>query len=277
MAAAKSRNLRADALLAERGLAASRSAAAERVRAGQVRLGRDGPAVEKPSQMLPADAELIVDPGAEFVSRGGVKLANALDALQVEVAGRDCLDVGASTGGFTDCLLKRGAGRVIALDVGYGQLDWRLRQDPRVTVIERRNARELAPGELPFEPDLVTADVSFISLAKLLGPITAAASPAFELLALVKPQFELGPERVGKGGVVRERGERLDALRAVAAAATDAGLSGPGLRLVRAARPEGQPRDLHLVRAGSRRGRAAGHRARPGAGRGVRGAMEAPE
>ena len=225
MAAAKSRNLRADALLAERGLAASRSAAAERVRAGQVRLGRDGPAVEKPSQMLPADAELIVDPGAEFVSRGGVKLANALDALQVEVAGRDCLDVGASTGGFTDCLLKRGAGRVIALDVGYGQLDWRLRQDPRVTVIERRNARELAPGELPFEPDLVTADVSFISLAKLLGPITAAASPAFELLALVKPQFELGPERVGKGGVVREQGERLDALRAVAAAATDAGLA----------------------------------------------------
>ena len=214
MAAAKSRNLRADALLAERGLAASRSAAAARVRAGQVRLGRDGPAVEKPSQMLPADAELIVDPGAEFVSRGGVKLANALDALQVDVAGRDCLDVGASTGGFTDCLLKRGAGRVIALDVGYGQLDWRLRQDPRVTVIERRNARELAPGELPFEPDLVTADVSFISLASCwadhrgrLARVRAAGTGQAPVRA--------GPRagRQGRGGQGTRRAPRRAACR----------------------------------------------------------------
>ena len=224
MAAGKTRNRRADALLAERGLAASRSAAAASVRAGLVRVGRDGPAVEKPGQLLPSDAELIVDRGAEFASRGGIKLANALDALPIEVAGRDCLDVGASTGGFTDCLLQRGAERVIALDVGYGQLDWRLRQDPRVTVMERTNARDLMRGNLPFEPSLVTADVSFISLAKLLGPIADAAAPRFKLLALVKPQFELGPGRVGKGGVVREASDRRDALRAVAVAAGEAGL-----------------------------------------------------
>jgi 23S rRNA (cytidine1920-2'-O)/16S rRNA (cytidine1409-2'-O)-methyltransferase len=224
MAASKTRR-RADALLAERGLAASRSAAAATVRAGRVRVGRDGPSVEKPGQLLPEDAELIVDPGAEFVSRGGVKLANALDALPIEVAGRDCLDVGASTGGFTDCLLKQGAARVIALDVGYGQLDWRLRQDPRVTVVERSNARELKPGALPFEPSLVTADVSFISLAKLLDPIASVAALEFDLLAMVKPQFELGPDRVGKGGVVRERDDRVEALRAVAAVATGAGLA----------------------------------------------------
>jgi 23S rRNA (cytidine1920-2'-O)/16S rRNA (cytidine1409-2'-O)-methyltransferase len=224
MAASKTRR-RADALLAERGLAPSRSAAAASVRAGRVRIGADGPTVEKPSQQLEADAELIVQGGADFASRGGVKLASALDALPVAVEGRDCLDVGASTGGFTDCLLQRGAGRVIALDVGYGQLDWKLRNDERVTVMERVNARELAPGDLPFEPGLVTADVSFISLAKLLGPIAAAAPrPDLDLLAMVKPQFELGPERVGKGGVVREAADRRDALRAVAAAAGDAGL-----------------------------------------------------
>ena len=226
MADAARRNRRADTLLAERGLAASRSAAAASVRAGLVRVGRDGPAVEKPSELLPADADLIVDSGAEFVSRGGVKLANALDALPVEVQGRDCLDVGASTGGFTDCLLKRGAARVIALDVGYGQLAWSLRSDPRVSVMERVNARELGPRDLPFEPGLVTVDVSFISLAKLLGAIAASVpGSGLDLLAMVKPQFELGPERVGKGGVVREADDRRDALRAVAAAAAEAGLA----------------------------------------------------
>ncbi|MBM3668334.1 MAG: TlyA family RNA methyltransferase, partial [Actinobacteria bacterium] len=218
MAASKTRR-RADALLAERGLVPSRSAAAASIRAGMVRLGGDGPSVQKPGQLLPADAELIVAAGAEFVSRGGVKLANALEALPVPVRGRDCLDVGASTGGFTDCLLQRGAARVIALDVGYGQLDWRLRQDPRVIVLERRNARELGPGDLPFPPELATVDVSFISLAKLLGPIAAVAAERLDLLAMVKPQFELGPERVGRGGVVRDAADRRDALRGVAAAA----------------------------------------------------------
>jgi len=220
---------RADTLLAERGLAASRSAAAASVRAGRVRLGRDGPEVSKPSELLPEDAELVVKEGEEFVSRGGTKLANALRELSVEVEGRLCLDVGASTGGFTDCLLQRGATAVIALDVGYGQLDWRLRQDSRVLVMERINARHLGDSSLPFQPDLVTVDVSFISLGKLLGPIARTAAPEFDLLALVKPQFELGPERVGKGGVVREAGDRRDAIRRVAAAADREGLVLRGL------------------------------------------------
>jgi 23S rRNA (cytidine1920-2'-O)/16S rRNA (cytidine1409-2'-O)-methyltransferase len=227
MGAAKFRRVsrrRADTLLAERGLAASRSAAAASVRAGQVRLGRDGPEVSKPSQLLPEDAELVVEQGREFVSRGGIKLANALRALPVEVEGRRCLDVGASTGGFTDCLLRAGAEAVVALDVGYGQLDWRLRQDPRVVVMERVNARNLSPADLPWRPGLVTVDVSFISLAKLLGAIVAVAADDLDLLALVKPQFELGPERVGSGGVVRDAEARRDALRAVADSAGGAGL-----------------------------------------------------
>src|SRR5688500_1152058 len=210
---------RADTLLAERGLSPSRSAAAQSVRAGHVRMGADGPRVAKPSELLPEDAELILEGAREFVSRGGVKLENALRALPVEVEGRRCLDVGASTGGFTDCLLRRGAASVIALDVGYGQLDWSLREDWRVMVMERSNARALGPGALPYEPELVTADVSFISLAKLLAPIASVATSDFDLLALVKPQFELGPERVGKGGVVREADARRDALRSVAEAA----------------------------------------------------------
>jgi 23S rRNA (cytidine1920-2'-O)/16S rRNA (cytidine1409-2'-O)-methyltransferase len=215
---------RADTLLAERGLAASRSAAAASVRAGQVRLGRDGPEVSKPSQLLPEDAELVVEKGREFVSRGGTKLANALRALPVEIEGRRCLDVGASTGGFTDCLLRAGAEAVVALDVGYGQLDWHLRQDPRVIVMERANARNLSPDDLPWRPGLVTVDVSFISLAKLLGAIVAVAADDLDLLALEKPQFELGPERVGSGGVVRDAEARRDALRAVADSAGGVGL-----------------------------------------------------
>jgi 23S rRNA (cytidine1920-2'-O)/16S rRNA (cytidine1409-2'-O)-methyltransferase len=230
MVAGKSRSRqRADALLTERGLAGSRTSAAASIRAGRVRLGDDGPAVEKPSQLLPPDANLVIEAGAEFVSRGGVKLANALDALGLDPSGRDCLDVGASTGGFTDCLLQRGAARVIALDVGYGQLDWRLRNDGRVVVMERVNAREIEPGDLPFAPGLVTVDVSFISLAKVIAPVAAAAGEELDLLAMVKPQFELGPERVGKGGVVRGAEDRRDALRSVAVAARAAGLAVRGL------------------------------------------------
>jgi 23S rRNA (cytidine1920-2'-O)/16S rRNA (cytidine1409-2'-O)-methyltransferase len=226
---------RADTLLAERGLAASRSAAAASVRAGRVRLGRDGPEVSKPGQLLPEDAELVVDQGRDFVSRGGIKLANALAALPVEVEGRRCLDIGASTGGFTDCLLRAGAEAVVAVDVGYGQLDWRLRQDPRVVVMERVNARNLTPDELPWRPALITVDVSFISLAKLLGPIVSLAADDFDLLALVKPQFELGPAQVGSGGVVREAEARRDALRAVAKSAAGVGL------VVRGFAPSGLP------------------------------------
>lgn len=220
---------RIDVLLAERGLAGSRTAAAESVRAGRVRIGADGPFAVKPGQLVAEEVELLLDEPRRYVSRGGVKLENALDALGIDPEGRDCLDVGASTGGFTDCLLKRGASRVIALDVARGQLDWRLRNHPRVTVIERRNARDLDPGELPFEVDLVTADVSFISLAKLMPALAACIPPGGELLALVKPQFELGRERVGKGGVVRDPDARRDAVRGAAAAAHAAGLVVRGL------------------------------------------------
>ncbi len=159
---------RIDVLLAERGLAGSRTSAAASVRAGRVRIGTDGPFATKPGQLVAADADLILSEPQRYVSRGGIKLENALAAFAVEVEGRRCLDVGASTGGFTDCLLQHGAEAVIALDVAHGQLDWGLRNDQRVTVIERLNARELDPGELPFEPSLATIDVSFISLAKVL-------------------------------------------------------------------------------------------------------------
>jgi len=215
---------RADTLLAERGLAPSRTAAAASVRAGRVRLGADGATIDKPSELVPEDAELVVEPGEEFVSRGGIKLRNALDELGVQVEGRRCLDVGASTGGFTDCLLQRGATLVLAVDVGYGQLDWRLRQDSRVLVMERLNARHLGESHLPFRPELITVDVSFISLAKLLPSIVPCAAEEFDLLGLVKPQFELEKERVGKGGVVREAADRRDAIRRVAEAARAEGL-----------------------------------------------------
>ncbi len=220
---------RADTLLAERGLAPSRTAAAASVRAGRVRLGKDGSTVEKPSELIPEDAELLVDQGQEFVSRGGIKLENALTELEVAVDGRLCLDVGASTGGFTDCLLQRGAKLVLAVDVGYGQLDWRLRQDSRVLLMERLNARYLGDLSLPFRPELITVDVSFISLAKLLPSIVATAADEFDLVGLVKPQFELGREKVGKGGVVRDAGDRRDAIRAVAEAAQAEGLVVRGL------------------------------------------------
>ena len=215
---------RADTLLAERGLAASRTAAAATVRAGRVRLGKDGSTVEKPSELVPEDAELVVDDSQEFVSRGGIKLENALTELGVDVDGRLCLDVGASTGGFTDCLLQRGAKMVIAVDVGYGQLDWRLRQDSRVLVMERLNARHLGDSSLPFRPELITVDVSFISLAMLIPSIVATAASEFDLLGLVKPQFELAKEKVGKGGVVRDAADRRDAIRRVAEAAQTQGL-----------------------------------------------------
>jgi len=215
---------RLDSLLAERGLAGSRTSAAASVRAGRVRIGRDGPLAVKPGQLVAAETELVVSEPPAYVSRGGTKLANALAALSVETQGRDCLDVGASTGGFTDCLLKHGAARVIALDVGHGQLDWGLRNDPRVEVMERTNAREMRPTELSFVPTLATIDVSFISLSLVLPAVVAGLAARADVLALVKPQFELGPDRVGKGGVVRSADDRRDALASAARAATAAGL-----------------------------------------------------
>jgi 23S rRNA (cytidine1920-2'-O)/16S rRNA (cytidine1409-2'-O)-methyltransferase len=214
---------RIDAVLADRGLFPSRSAAAGAVRAGEVRIGQDGPVALRPSQLVEPDANLIVDEGPRYVSRGGTKLENALDALGVDVTGRDCLDVGASTGGFTDCLLQRGAARVTATDVAYGQLDVRMRQDPRVHVVERLNAREMQPADLPFVPSLATVDVSFISLTKVLPAVVRCLEPGGEVLAMVKPQFELGRERVGRG-VVRGAADRREAILAVAVAARDLGL-----------------------------------------------------
>src|SRR3954454_8485549 len=215
--------VRLDQLLAQRGLFASRSRAAASVMAGEVRLGAHGERAGKPGPMVAEDVEVHVDAAPAYVSRGGVKLANALEATGVAPAGRLCLDAGASTGGFTDCLLQRGAAQVAAVDVAYGELHWSLRTDDRVTVLERLNARALQAGDLPFAPDLVVADLSFISLTKVLPALLACAAPRFDGLLMVKPQFEVGRERVGKGGVVREPGDRRDALVAVAGAAAAQG------------------------------------------------------
>jgi 23S rRNA (cytidine1920-2'-O)/16S rRNA (cytidine1409-2'-O)-methyltransferase len=214
---------RLDALMAERGLFESRSRAAAAVMAGAVRIG--GAPARKPGQMVREDEEITVERGPDYVSRGGIKLANALDAFGIDVDGRDALDVGASTGGFTDVLLQRGAAAVVALDVAYGELHWRLRQDPRVTVLERMNARSLEPGALPYRPDLIVADVSFISLTKVLPAVLGAAADRFDCLAMVKPQFEAGRERVGKGGVVRDPETRVETLVDVAESARADGWS----------------------------------------------------
>jgi 23S rRNA (cytidine1920-2'-O)/16S rRNA (cytidine1409-2'-O)-methyltransferase len=204
---------RLDVLLVERGLAESRSQAQALVMAGLV------PGHAKAGEQVDEGVELTVDQPPRFVSRGGDKLEHALDVFEVDVRGRDCLDVGASTGGFTDVLLQRGAARVIALDVGHGQLHPRIRNDERVTVLERRNVRELE--SLPFAPDLVTCDVSFISVRTALPAALHLAEPGWEALVLVKPQFEAGREEVGKGGVVRDREVHRRVLRDVAAAALD--------------------------------------------------------
>jgi 23S rRNA (cytidine1920-2'-O)/16S rRNA (cytidine1409-2'-O)-methyltransferase len=219
---------RLDVLLVERGLAESRSQAQALVLAGLV------PGHDKPGEQLSEDAELEVQRPPPFVSRGGEKLRNALDALAVEVAGRDCADVGASTGGFTDCLLQAGAARVVAIDVGYGQLHPRLRSDPRVTVLERVNARTLTA--LPFAPELIVCDVSFISVTKALPPVLRLAAPGWEALVLVKPQFEAGRSEVAKG-VVRDPAVQRNVIESVIEAArawdgmtvgvVDSGLPGP--------------------------------------------------
>ncbi|MFW6051942.1 MAG: TlyA family RNA methyltransferase [Myxococcota bacterium] len=226
---------RADQLLVARGLAADAKEAAARILAGEVFTGERR--VEKAGERLDAEAPLALRGKSHpYVSRGGAKLEGALDALGVEVGGKVAADFGASTGGFTDCLLQRGAARVYAIDVGYGQLHPRLRSDPRVVVMERTNARYLRAGDLPHEMDLVVIDASFIGLDKLLPAARAVLAPGGAVLALVKPQFELPPGEV-PGGVVRDEGARLRAVQAVEAAAvrrgfrvlgrTDAPIAGP--------------------------------------------------
>jgi 23S rRNA (cytidine1920-2'-O)/16S rRNA (cytidine1409-2'-O)-methyltransferase len=242
---------RLDVLLVERGLADSRAEAQALVLAGRVR------GHQKPGAQVDDAVELDVERPARFVSRGGEKLANALDAFRIDPAGRDCLDVGASTGGFTDVLLQRGARRVIALDVGYGQLALGLRGDPRVIVLERTNARSLL--ELPFAPSLIACDVSFISVRKVLPAVLSLAEPGWEALVLVKPQFEAGRADVPRGGVVRDADVHRRVVHEVAQAGTaweaepagvvDSGLPGPKgnreffLHLVHRERPE-LPDDL---------------------------------
>ena len=226
---------RLDVALVERGLFASRARAQAAVMAGLVRV--DGRPVDKPGAGVPPGAALEVEASDAYVSRGGVKLANALDALGLDVEGACAIDLGASTGGFTDCLLQRGARRVIALDVGYGQLSWRLRQDERVHVMERTNARELRPEMLPWAPDLATCDLSFISIGTVWGAVRRCLAPGWRAMVMVKPQFEVGRERVGSGGVVRDPAAREDAVRGVIAAieadggrvlgTADSGLPGP--------------------------------------------------
>jgi 23S rRNA (cytidine1920-2'-O)/16S rRNA (cytidine1409-2'-O)-methyltransferase len=227
---------RADAALVDAGLFPSREQKAA-ILAGSVRMG--GMPVAKAGQPVGPDAVFEVAEGPRYVSRGGLKLSGALDAFCMDVAGARAVDVGASTGGFTDCLLQHGAASVTAVDVGYGQLAWQLRTDPRVTVLERTNIRNV-DGELAGAPfGLAVIDVSFVGLAKVLPAVAALLEPTAEMLALVKPQFEAGKARVGKRGVVRDPAVHADVLRQVGAAASDLGWITRGLTWSPLAGPEG--------------------------------------
>ncbi len=243
---------RLDTVLTERGFFPSRTVAARAIRAGQVKLGKDGPVALRPSQDVAPGQEIEILEVKRFVSRGGIKLANALDRLELDVTGLECLDVGASTGGFTDCLLQRGAAHVISLDVAYGQIDDSIRRHEQVTVIERLNARDLIPADLGYRPGLAVIDVSFISLTKVLEPVVEATAPDAEILAMVKPQFELGRRRVGRGGVVRKPEDRREAVTGVADFARDLGLSLLGVAPTGLPGPKGNLETfVHLGRSGA--------------------------
>jgi 23S rRNA (cytidine1920-2'-O)/16S rRNA (cytidine1409-2'-O)-methyltransferase len=218
--------IRLDQLLVDRGLTASRERARALILAGQVLV--DGAPVTKAGTMIDeARTVTLSAPDHPYASRGGLKLAHALDTFHISIAGRECLDIGASTGGFTDVLLQRGAARVVALDVGHGQLDWRLRNDPRVVVIERFNARRLSPADLPGPVDVVTIDVSFISLRQILPAVATVLRPGADIVALVKPQFEAGRGEVNKG-IIRDPAVHARVLEEVAAAAGEVGLTPRG-------------------------------------------------
>ena len=224
---------RLDAELVRRGLAPSRQRAQGLIAEGRVTI--HGMPAGKPATQVDPDTPIAVSAGSEpdWASRGAHKLLGALDHFApmglAQPAGRVCLDAGASTGGFTDVLLARGASRVIAVDVGYGQLIWRLQQDPRVTVLDRTNIRHLAPEDLPVRPDLIVADLSFISLATVLPALTVLVQPDGDLLLMVKPQFEVGRERLGSGGVVRDPELRGEAIRTVCDAASGLGWGTAGV------------------------------------------------
>jgi 23S rRNA (cytidine1920-2'-O)/16S rRNA (cytidine1409-2'-O)-methyltransferase len=243
---------RLDAELVRRGLARSREHAAELIAAGRVEVG--GVVAVKPATGVPAGASIRVrvddeDPG--YVSRGGYKLAGALAAFrQISVAGKRCLDAGASTGGFTDVLLRAGASQVVAVDVGYGQLAWALQTDPRVAVVDRTNVRSLTPEVIGGPADLTVADLSFISLPIVLPALTACTSPGGDLLPMVKPQFEVGRERLGAGGVVRDPRHRADAVVHVAHAAAGLGWRARGVTRSQLPGPSGNVEFFLWLRRG---------------------------
>jgi 23S rRNA (cytidine1920-2'-O)/16S rRNA (cytidine1409-2'-O)-methyltransferase len=244
---------RLDAELVRRGLAGSREEAQEAVRAGHVKV-RGAPATKSTTLVGADDALALAGPARPFVSRGGDKLAAALDAFAIDATGRDCLDAGASTGGFTDCLLQRGARHVVALDVGYGQLAWALRADPRVTVMEKTNVRELRPDLLPYRPSLATADLSFISLRLAAGPLLQVTEPLADLVFLIKPQFEAERDRVGRGGVVRDPTVWRRAIEDVADAIRAAGAGSSGLIVSPVRGPAGNVEFLLHARTGAEAG-----------------------
>jgi 23S rRNA (cytidine1920-2'-O)/16S rRNA (cytidine1409-2'-O)-methyltransferase len=246
---------RLDAELVRRGLARSREHAAALVAGGRVRVS--GRTAAKPATGVAAADPIVVaesDTVDEYVSRGGHKLAGALDTFAADgltVQGRRCLDAGASTGGFSDVLLRRGAAEVVAVDVGYGQLAWSLQQDARVVVLDRTNVRTLTPALVGGPVDLVVADLSFISLTLVLAPLAGCAKPDADLVVMVKPQFEVGRERVGRGGVVRDPRLRAEAVRSVAAAAADLGLGVRGVTASPLPGPSGNVEYFLWLRAGA--------------------------
>ncbi|AAZ56067.1 hemolysin [Thermobifida fusca] len=247
------RRSRLDAELVRRGHARSRAHAAELIAAGRVRVA--GTLATKAATQVGVDQAIVVEQADDepvYVSRGAYKLIGALDAFAVDVTGRRCLDAGASTGGFTDVLLRRGAAHVVAVDVGYGQLAWSLRSDPRVTVLERQNVRELTPDQVGEpRPDLVVADLSFISLRLVLAPLLACAASDADFVLLVKPQFEVGRERVGAKGVVRDPEARASAVRDVAAHAWTLGLGVCGVTASPLPGPSGNVEYFLWLRSGA--------------------------
>ncbi|MBS1790883.1 MAG: TlyA family RNA methyltransferase [Acidobacteria bacterium] len=218
---------RLDKLLVERGLVETRAKAQALILAGQV--FSDGQRLEKAGQLVAMEAPLSVKEPMPFVSRGGLKLAAALDHFGVDATGKVCLDIGASTGGFTDCLLQRGAARVVAVDVGHGQLDWKLRQDARVEVRENVNARYLQPSDFAERFDLVVGDVSFISLTKILPIVPPLLKSSALVITLIKPQFEVGREEVGKGGIVRDEAAQQRVVAEIIEFAASIGLRSRGV------------------------------------------------
>jgi 23S rRNA (cytidine1920-2'-O)/16S rRNA (cytidine1409-2'-O)-methyltransferase len=253
---------RLDSELVRRGLASSRAEAQAAVDAGIVTVG-GRPAAKASTLVADSEPVELTGPPRRFVSRGGDKLEAALGRFGIDPSGLDCLDAGASTGGFTDCLLRHGAARVAAVDVGYGQLAWPLRRDPRVVVMERTNVRNLRPADLPFAPALVVADLSFIPLAVVIPSLATVAAPGARFVVLVKPQFEVGPERVGRGGVVRDPESWRLALEGVAAALAASGLRPEGAMASPVLGPAGNVEFLVAARATGAGDAAAAHDGAP--------------